>query len=87
MHRVPGWRSVGGLAVVLLVASGGGACGGGGGGGGGGSPAPTTGEVRVDLAEALRMARTLDLPESPLTLRIATEGDAPVRVKEIALER
>ena len=45
------------------------------------------GELRVDLAEARRVARALGLPESPLTLRIATEGDAPVRVEEIALER
>jgi hypothetical protein len=45
------------------------------------------GELRVDLAEARRVARALGLPESPLTLRIATEGDTPVRVEEIALER
>jgi len=45
------------------------------------------GEVRVDLAEALRIARTLALPDSPLTLRIVVEGDAPVRVEEIGMNR
>ncbi|HQY93893.1 hypothetical protein, partial [Caldilinea sp.] len=44
-----------------------------------------TGEVRIDLAEALRAARALGLAESPLSLRIEVEGDAPVRVEEIVL--
>lgn len=48
--------------------------------------AGAAGEVRVDLAEALRVARALGLPENPLSLRIEVEGEAPVRVEEIALE-
>jgi hypothetical protein len=48
--------------------------------------AGAAGEVRVDLVEALRVARTLGLPENPLSLRIAAEGEAPVRVEEIAVE-
>lgn len=48
--------------------------------------AGATGEVRVDLAEAQRVARALGLPESSLTLRIEAAGDALVRVEEIALE-
>jgi hypothetical protein len=45
----------------------------------------TSGDLHIDLAEARRAARALGLPESPLTLRIEAEGDAPVRVVEIAL--
>jgi hypothetical protein len=45
-----------------------------------------SGEVRVDLAEARRVARVLGLAESPLSLRIEAEGEATVRVTEIALE-
>ncbi len=47
----------------------------------------TAGEVRVDLAEAQRVAHSLGLAESPLSLRIATAGEAAVRVEEVALER
>lgn len=45
-----------------------------------------TGEVRIDLAEAQRMARALGVSVQPLTLRIVVEGAAKVRVTEIALE-
>jgi len=44
------------------------------------------GAVRIDLAEAQRVARTLGLPEHPLSLRLVVEGEAKVRVTEIALE-
>ncbi|GIK74158.1 MAG: hypothetical protein BroJett021_31460 [Chloroflexota bacterium] len=47
--------------------------------------AGSAGEVRIDLAEALRVARIRGLPESPLSLRIVVDGDAPVRVEGIAL--
>ncbi len=46
----------------------------------------TAGEVRVDLAEALRIALARGLPTHPLTLRIQTDGAAPVQVVGIALE-
>ncbi|HHW87271.1 MAG TPA: hypothetical protein GX400_13815 [Chloroflexi bacterium] len=44
------------------------------------------GGVRVDLMEARRVAHARGLPESPLSLRLVVEGDAPVRVEKIALE-
>lgn len=44
-----------------------------------------TGAVRIDLAEAQRVARILGLPEHPLSLRLVVEGEAKVRVTEIAL--
>ncbi|MCS6826161.1 MAG: YfhO family protein [Caldilinea sp.] len=46
----------------------------------------TTGEVRVDLAEALRIAHMHNLPTHPLALRIQVNGEAPVQVVGIALE-
>lgn len=49
--------------------------------------AGATGEVRVDLAEARRVARALGLAESPLSLRIEVDGEAAVRVEEIALDK
>jgi len=45
-----------------------------------------TGELHIDLSEALRVARAHNLPTHPLVLRVQAEGDAPVQVVGITLE-